>query len=265
MIGVFDYIGMSIEPETPEWTGAVRANGGSVSSDRRLVVNEFFVAEKASGALALTDDYWGFWAENAVQALTSLKQRRLATAVNSPMFTTDRDYTLNGSTQYLNTGFIPASHGINCTGGTMRIGTYERTDVDTATASANTFDTTTVNLSITNRVGANVRARINSAVTEVALASADGRGLKTASRNGSGAVLQFYDRGARLADGATSAVTTTPTRAIYIGAANNSGTPATFRAVSTGFAVVGGPLSDAQELAQYNAVQAWATAVGAQV
>lgn len=257
--------GAGIDADALLWSDAVVANGGTVSANRLVVVSAFVAAEKASGAWALTDDYWGLWGENAPQALTSLKQRSLATVVNSPPFTVDRDYTFNGTTQYLNTGFIPSSHGINCTGGTMRIGTYERTDVDTATASANTLDSSTVNLSISNRIGANVRARINSAVTEVALTVADGRGLKTASRNGSGAVLQFYDRGVRLADGATSAVTTTPTRAIYIGAANSSGTPTTFRAVSMGFAVVGGPLSDAQEAAQYANVQAWATAVGAQV
>jgi hypothetical protein len=50
-----------------------------------------------------------------------------------------------------------------------------------------------------------------------------------------------------------------------VGCFNNVGTAAGFRASSVGFDVVGGPLSDAQELAQYNAIQAWATSVGANV
>lgn len=47
------------------WRDAVVANGGSVSLARLIVVDRFVFNEKASGTWTLTDDYLGFWAENA--------------------------------------------------------------------------------------------------------------------------------------------------------------------------------------------------------
>jgi hypothetical protein len=50
-----------------------------------------------------------------------------------------------------------------------------------------------------------------------------------------------------------------------VGAFNNIGTPAVFKASSYGYASVGAALSGAQRLARYTNVQAWATSVGANV
>jgi hypothetical protein len=94
---------------------------------------------------------------------------------------------------------------------------------------------------------------------------ADSRALKAASRAGGSSTVKLFDRGVKLTDATITAGTAAPTRAVYVGCYNNAGTAASFRASSVGFVVVGGPLSDAQELAQYDAVQAWATSVGANV
>jgi hypothetical protein len=56
-----------------------------------------------------------------------------------------------------------------------------------------------------------------------------------------------------------------PTIEFYIGASNGNGTPGTFTTRQIGFCAVGGSLNAAQNLARYNNVQAWATAVGANV
>lgn len=248
------------------WVSAVVANGGSVSPARANIVARFIAAEKASGAWALTDDYWVLWAENATQALTSLKQRRLASAVAAPTFTTDRGYAFNGTSQYLDTGFIPSTHGVNCTGTNQRIGVYERTDVSSSGVSAGTVDAAARCLLIVNRNGTVATGRANAAGVNFTLGTADSRALKVTSRAGGGTTIKLYDRGVKLTDGAaTSPGSAAPTRSIYIGAVNNAGTAASFRAASIGFVVVGGPLSDAQETAHYDAVQAWATAVGANV
>lgn len=259
-------VSMSAEGETAAYAAAVVANGGTVSDARVVILNTFIRTEKASGAWALTDDYWGLWAENEAQALTSLKQLRLASAVAAPTFTADAGYAFNGTTQYLNTGFIPSTHGINCTGTNQRLGVYERTNVSALGFSAATLDAATRVLAINNRNGTVATVRHNSAGVDITLGTADSRGLKAASRASGGTTVKLYDRGVKLTDGtATSPGSAAPTRSIYIGAVNNAGTAASFRAASIGFVVVGGPLSDAQELAQYNAVQAWATAVGANV
>jgi hypothetical protein len=247
------------------WATAVAANGGSVSTARLAIVSTFVVAEQASGAWYLTDDYMPLWGENAPQALTSLKQRRLAVAVNSPTFAADRGYAFNGTTQYLNTGFIPSTNGINCTGTNQRIGVYERTNVNSVGLSAGVLDAAGRNLTLNNRTGTTATARANGLTASFTLGTTDSRGLKAASRAGGSSTVKLFDRGVKLTDATVAAGTAAPTRAIYVGCYNNAGTAASFRASSVGFVVVGGPLSDAQELAQYNAIQAWATSVGANV
>ena len=76
----------AFDADVLSWRDAVVANGGSVSLARQIVVDQFVFSEKEAGNWALTDDYLGLWAENAAQALTSLKQRRLATALQEQAF-----------------------------------------------------------------------------------------------------------------------------------------------------------------------------------
>lgn len=250
------------------WKAQVETNGGSVSLARLIIVDQFVFAEKASGTWALTDDYWGVWAENAIQALTSLKQRRLAVAVNSPTFTTDRGYVGDGVSSYINLGFDCSVNGINCTGTNQRIGAYERTNLASAGATVSVVNGTTQALTIVNRNsgGSTAIGRQNFSTASFTLSPQDSRGLKATSRAGGGTTSLMYDRGVRLTDATGLTVgSAAPTGALYAMAQNTSGVATGFRACSLGFVVVGGPLSDAQELAQYANIQAFATSVGANV
>lgn len=250
------------------WETAVIANGGTVSLARRIIVDQFVYSEKASGNWALTDDYWGLWGENSAQALTSLKQKRLASAVNTPTFTADRDYTFDGVSNYIDTGFIPNSHGVAYTGNVQRIAAYERTNLNAASYTAGTRVGTSNSVGIICRQSSSITGGLNNTAGAVnfVISPADSRGLKAISRDG-GTTALGYDRGVRKTDvtGLTVGSTNKPTVALTVGALNSSGTLISFRAASVGFVTIGGPLSDAQELAQYNAVQAWATSIGAQV
>ena len=247
------------------YRNVVRSNGGDVSDTYMGELNTFAAAEKASGAWGLTDDYLPLWGDNAAAALTSLKQLRLSVAVAAPTFTIARGYAFNGTTQYLDTGHIPATHGSG-RGTDQRLGAYEITNVNSAGYSAGTVDAAVRTLAINNRSGTTALGRANTAVQSFTLGVADSRALKAVSRTGGSLTVKLYDRGVKLTD-TTAAYTATaaPTRAVYIGAVNNAGTAASFRAASVGMVVVGGALSDAQELAQYNAMQALATARGANV
>jgi hypothetical protein len=257
-----------LDPDAVRWANAVRANGSTVSIARLAIVSAFLIAEKASGAWSLTDDYWGLWGETAAQALTSLKQCRLASAVNAPTFLADRHYAFDAATNYLNTGFIPATHGVAYTGNVQRLAAYERVNVSSSGAAAGARVGSSNSISLVPRNGAFMNGAVNHTAgsSSMTLALADSRGLKAISRNG-GTTALGYDRGVRLADatGLTIGSTSAPAVPLFIGAFNSSNTPITLRAASNGFVAIGGPRSDAQELAQYNAVQAWATAIGANV
>lgn len=247
---------------------SVQGNGSTVSDARMSILNTFVTAEKTSGAWGLTDDYWGLWAESSTQALTSLKQRRLSTVVNAPTFTVNRDYVFNGTTNYINTGFTPSTNGIAYTGNVQRLAGYERTNVTGSGAIAGARVGSAISISLVPRNGAFMNGAVNHTAgsSSMTLTTADSRGLKAISRNG-GTTALGYDRGVPLtpATGLTIGSSSAPGVPLFIGAFNSSNTPISFRASSAGFVAIGAPLSDAQELAQYNAVQAWATSVGANV
>jgi len=258
----------STTAEARAWAAAVVANGGTVSNARVSTISAFIRAEKAAGNWALTDDYWGLWAENSVQSLVSVKQRRLATTVNSPVFTVDRDYLFDGATNYINTGFIPSTHAVAYTGNNQRLAVYERVDLSVNAYTAGVRQTTSPAIAIIPRSGGSMTAIANNITTSAtfALSPADSRGLKAISRAG-GTTMLAYDRGVRLTDvtGLTLGNLTLPAVPLMIGCYNSNNTPISFRAATVGFVAIGAPLTDAQETAQYNAVQAWAAAVGASV
>lgn len=250
------------------WQAAVIANGGSVSLARLTIVDQFVYSEKTSGAWDLTDDYWGLWGENAPQALTSLKQRRLATAVNSPTLVADRNYVFDGVSNYLNTGFTPSTHAVAMTGTNLRLSVYERTNVSNTTVDAGCANSGTQSIFlIANNAGV-ATGRTDSGSLSYTLPGNDSRGYTTVARNGANETnCTGYKNGVALTQTgvAPTFVTSLPTFPMDIGCYNAIGTHQGFRAASIGFVAVGALLSAAQELASYNAVQAWATSIGAQV
>lgn len=260
------------DPDVQLWRLAVMANGGWVSPAVVAALSTFVAAEKASGTWALTDDYFGLWAENSAQALTSLKQRRLATAINSPVFTPSRGYSFDGSTSYIDTGYIPSTHAVAATTDNIRLDVYERTNVSSTGYTAGTTSATgSRSIRLSPRAGGGVvsgAANTNQAGSTFDLPLVDSRGLTAVSRNAaSAAAVLGYKNGVlmnRSVD-ATGFGTTLPSHSLYLGAVNQIGAVSGLRASSLGFASIGASLSGGQELARYNAVQALATAMGANV
>jgi len=259
----------AFDADVLSWRDAIVANGGSVSLARLIVVDQFVFSEKAAGNWALTDDYFGLWAENPVQALTSLKQRRLAVAVNSPAFTPDRNYTFNGATSYIDTGFVANSHAGVMGVSNVHIEAYERTNVSGVTTAIGVNSGSGRALSLyprngnallpaPNMVGAYYS--LNTPYSSVGLSQAGRTGATTGdiycARNGVDLVQSLAP---------TNVGAALPFHSLFIGASNNNGTPAQFRAASRGFVACGAALDGTQRLTRFNNVQAWATSVGAQV
>lgn len=250
------------------WKAAVETNGGSVSLARLIIVDQFVFSEKGAGLWTLTDDYWGFWAENAIQALTSLKQRRLATAVNSPTFTVDRDYATNGTTSYVNPNFTPSTNAVAMTTTSVHAEIYERTNVSGAAVAFGGTSGSNRSIAIQTRNSGNALADGNSAAGTYTLPAADSRGLTQWGRNGA---LTTDTYAAKNGVDMTRTVVPSgvgaslPANGPFVGAFNNIGSPAVFKASSYGYAAVGAALNGTQRAARYTNVQAWATAVGANV
>ena len=251
------------------WHDTIVAAGGSVSVAILSIASRFVMAEKVSGAWALTDDYWPFWGENLIQATVSLKQRRTVTLVNAPAFSARRHFATNGSSSYLDTGFIPSTHKIAASTSNVRLAVYLRDNVSNTLYAAGATSSSNRNLRVRPRNGSLTYLDANSPSGTYTLPAATSAGYTAGSRDAaSGANSYGYKNGVAMVQTVAPtafAAASLPVVPILVGGYNNAGVFAGPRATSIGFMTVGATLSAAQELAQYNAVQAWATAVGANV
>ena len=258
----------SLDSDCLLWVNAVVTNGGSVSVFRSIIVSNFIRAEKASGAWFLTDDYWGLWGENEIQALTSIKQLRLATAVNSPVFTADRGYATDGATNYIDTLFVPSTHSLLLTPTSNHIEIYERSSTNVNAYSCGANSTVSRLINLRTRFSSSFYVSAVSASGGFLLPVLDSKGLTQGGRDGT-LVSNVYGNKNGV-DASVNVVpasvgTTLPIVSILIGCYNNAGVAAGFRNSSFGYMSCGAALSVSQRLTRYQNVQAWATAVGAQV
>lgn len=188
--------------------------------------------------------------------------------MNSPALTANRDYSFDGLTNYIDTGFVPLSHAVALSTDNARIAVYERTDVSAATSAIGTNSGAGRQLRIQPRNDRSGLGCSNTYVGTFTLPVADSRGYFAAARGGpSPADANAYKNGVMLTRTIRPAdvAALLPIHSVHIGASNNAGFASNPRASGIGLACIGASLSGAQELAQYTAVQAFATAVGAQV
>src|SRR5215813_10721680 len=116
---------MRVDSATSAWINAVVLNGGSVSRQRAMLVDDLIVGLKADGIWTKLDRLWLFAAENAKTALTDLVGLTLATAVSSPTFTIDKGYAGNGTSSYIDTGFNTSTSGVNFTLNTSHLAVWD--------------------------------------------------------------------------------------------------------------------------------------------
>lgn len=93
----------------------VVSRGGSVADALKQKISDGVAYLKGTGDWDLIDRLFLLKNTSAIAALTSIKNptSTAATVVNSPTFTADVGYAFNGSTQYLNTQYIPSTDGVN--------------------------------------------------------------------------------------------------------------------------------------------------------
>jgi len=258
-----------MDADVLSWRNTIVAAGGSVSVALLSIASRCVTSEKASGGWALTDDYWPFWGENLIQATVSLKQRRPVTLVNAPAFTARRDFATDGTSSYLDTGFIPSTHAVAATTHNFRLAVYLRDNLSGNTYAAGAVSSSNRNLRVRPRNVSVAYLEANSSSGTYTLPAATSAGYTAGSRDAAaGANSYGYKNGVAMVQ--TVAPTafgsaSLPVVPILVGGYNNAGVFTAPRATSIGFMAVGATLSAAQELAQYNAVQAWATALRANV
>jgi hypothetical protein len=257
-----------VDPDVAAWRDVVKFIGGSVSIAALSIASRFVDRDKASGAWDLTDDYWPFWGETLWQAIVSLKQRRGANLINGPVHVPRRHIATNGTTSYIDTTFIPNSHKVAATPTNVRLALYLRDNVSSNSYAAGAASSSNRILRIRPRNVGNALLEANAGAGTYTLPVATSAGYTAASRDASAGANNYgYKNGVAMAQTVAPAAfgSTLPLVSLYVGALNNAGAFSTPRATSCGFMAFGATLSAAQELAQYEAVQEWATVIGANV
>ena len=249
------------------WADAVAANGGTVSEERFGLLLPLVGRSMSVGHWDNTDDIALLTAENAPQALTTLKGRRLMTAVNGPTFTIDRGYAFNGATQYIDTNHNLATDSRAMNGSNVRLGAYETVNLQATTVTIGCTVGGVASVLMRSRSASTTMLAGLAAATTNFTISADSRRLKVSSRADGGTTVKGWDAGAALTDQtAASAANVLPSVNLFIGARSNSGVADQLRAATIASAEWGAPLpgGTTAELAWYTALQAHLIAIGAE-
>lgn len=248
-----------IDPDAWAWANAV----GTVTDARFLLVNQLLSDLRVFGGLEKTDDIALLVAENTTQALVTLKGRRTMSPVSSPSFTADRGYAFDGAASYIDTGWIEATHALAMTATSRRLDVYRRTNPTGAFDHGVTDGTRS--LIVRPRQASGYRLSMNSGMTVAGAAASVG--LSSGQREADDTGSHYYN-GAALSTGTalSSPVSGQITgRSLLLGANNNNGMPAGHSSVTLGLAAWGARLTAGEQAGQYAAVQAFMTAVGANV
>jgi hypothetical protein len=162
------------------------------------------------------------------------------TKVNSPTFTANEGFDFDGTTQYLNTNWIPGTNGVNYTQNNAGIGFYVNDNVASNTradiGASNNAD------GLTNSIFINVRNATDTLAYTIndnntgTVGITDSRGFHHIKRTASNA-RALYKNGVSIQTSSQVSVSLV-TVAIYIGASNGNGTATRFspREISMFFA-----------------------------
>jgi hypothetical protein len=237
---------------------------------RKTLISDTIVALKAAGVWTLLDAVW-FMAAHDEQA-SRLNWKAPASFTLSEQgvitFTADRGWQGNGTTGYLDTGWTPSVHGVNYKLNDASFGAYMRqhsgTNARTLMGARDLASGSSSRMSILLTVTSTI-ARVNTGTNlNQASVGSIANGLNVARRSASNSQFVFRN-GVSVATGSATSQGV-PQFAFYIAATNNGADAVEeFDDRQFSFAYTGASMSEAQQLALYNNVQAYMTAVGAAV
>ena len=247
----------------------VAAMSSAPDDTRKGVIDTCIGAIKTAGVWTKLDCLWIRAAHDSQAALLDWKRLSDSTAVNSPTFTTDRGFTGDGSTSYINTNFTPSTDGVNYIRDSASMGAYLNAGTDTAVSGPNSIGVSTASHQAriepwrSSTPGATVRSRVNTLTATTVGTVTTRYGLTAINRSG-GSAEQVYRNGSSIG---TSAVASTGLCNIdvYELGQNNAGSlgGASDNRIAASF--VGGSLTSTEHADLFTAIEAYLDAVGAGV
>lgn len=241
----------------------------AIAADEKEVYNTAILALKAAGIWSTLDCMGSFYAPHSQAALLNWTENdHNVTAVNSPTFTAyTGGYATNGTTQYLEIDYIPATDAVNMSqnSATVACEVTGGTDAASNTVLLMGVSDGTRQIDITpwrssdNFVG----ARLNQSASSVSTSTVATRlGLTSASRTGSNAI-EIYRNGASLGNDTDASNGLPQTYKVWIGGKNVSGAINGPAANTFGAWALGGQWTDQQHDDFYDIMTAFRTSMAA--
>lgn len=224
---------------------------------RKIVINTLVKALKDGGVWSILSLFYVPGADSQISSLNWINPGSYTlTAVNSPSFTADRGWLGNGSSNYLATGWDPATDGGSIyQRNDAHIGRFGYAGDSGLNSDAGSETTIFASIKPANTTSS-TRARVNNGTVfsagSTTVHASHGVGVRRDSAN----IIIFQDGVANTPNGAASSALTTDDFAI-LKTANS------YAARYSGIFHCGGALSDAQVLALYNACYDYLNAIGA--
>ncbi len=229
---------------------------------------EFIDSLVLNGCWDLIDDAWILANNTSSNALIGIKGYKNCTAVNSPAFVPYAGFLSNGTTSYINTGYIPGTHGVALTTNSISFGVYSRKDTaDDKPAIGLTVNapTTSVMYLYPKYTDNKFYYSPNTVSGNIGVAIPNSLGLIGANRKASDSV-QAYHRGTLIGSAAAASTFLISTLPMLICTTNKpTGIPTDFTKRQIAFAWVGGSMTPQQHLNFYNCLQRLLTKIGANV
>lgn len=228
---------------------------------RKALINSTVLALKAAGVWTLLDFLQVYAASDSQAALINWVNPGTfnGAVVNSPVFTADRDFTGNGSTSYVDSNFNPSTAGGKFIQNSAYYGIWVRSTGTQPASIAGFFNGTDGVLRQTRSPSSEISGRINQATATTSATGGtqtDASGLSGMARSASN-VTRFAHNGVDVVTGAVAST------ALVNGTLRVGATGISFNTVPYAAQMAGQNLTQPQELALYNALQAYMTAVGA--
>jgi hypothetical protein len=256
-----------LDAATTAWISAVNSAGGSVSGTQQTRVDTLIKALKnaANGNLfTILDRLYLFGGESdSKQATISIVNPGATAAVptNSPTLAAG-GYTGNGTTGFIDTGFIPSTAGGNFTQNSAMFGAYVRTNrtVAGSDVTLGTANASFIYIRPFNGAG-NLEGGLNDNSFSSAGTSTTAQGRWVASRTGS-AGFSFYKNGGAAVYSPTATSAALSSNSFYILGYNSSGSLANPTTDQVACAYFGGGMTLAQVGDFDTAIAAYMTAWG---
>jgi len=242
-----------------EATTLIAAMSVAPSEARKQAIDTLVGALKTASVWSKIDAMWVLAAhdEQAGRLNWKLPGTYTATVVNSVTFTTDRGFAGDGVSGCLDTGFAPATHGVQFTQNNAHLGVYQRTGGSNGNEpfSANNA---TIRHAVAGGTGTATRSNLNSA-TSITGAAGGTQPLHGMGRRNDASNVSIMRDGAQVTAPTAAASAAIQASNMRIGVRANG----TFVTHQVAMAHLGAYLDDTESAALYAAANAYMVTVGA--